>query len=430
MLRKLLKHEFRATGRIMLPLFGILLLVSVGANFSSRGMLNSDSSLLRTLGTIFIMLFIVGIFAVGIISFVLMINRFYKNLLQDEGYVMMTLPVCVHQQIWSKLIVSTVWFAATVVVIGLSCCIMAFDIRFVGDLWHGLRRGTAAFVRTGLLRPVSALLFGHVHRLQFSQSQGASERGILYRNGHCSPDSGRPRHGTGERFLVPPASAGLGAQRFRCGRYASGYVVFDRSGTYLLCRFLFLNGLLLAKTPESGVNYDSRCPGGHTPGQFLCKGDLMAFWETVLGKYIMTMAIAAVPVVELRGAIPAGIAAGLDPWLACGAAIFGNLLPVPFIILLVRQVFDRLRKHAFFAPKIDALERRAHLKGRLVRKYRLLGLMLFVAIPLPGTGAWTGALIAAFLNIRLRHALPAITLGLLIAGSLVTLMTLGIIHLL
>ena len=81
MLRKLLKHEFRATGRIMLPLFGILLLVSVGANFSSRGMLNSDSSLLRTLGTIFIMLFIVGIFAVGIISFVLMINRFYKNLL-------------------------------------------------------------------------------------------------------------------------------------------------------------------------------------------------------------------------------------------------------------------------------------------------------------------------------------------------------------
>ena len=84
MLRKLLKHEFRATGRIMLPLFGILLLVSVGANFSSRGMLNSDSSLLRTLGTIFIMLFIVGIFAVGIISFVLMINRFYKNLLRND----------------------------------------------------------------------------------------------------------------------------------------------------------------------------------------------------------------------------------------------------------------------------------------------------------------------------------------------------------
>ena len=144
----------------------------------------------------------------------------------------------------------------------------------------------------------------------------------------------------------------------------------------------------------------------------------------------MTMAIAAVPVVELRGAIPAGAAAGLNPWLACIAAVIGNLLPVPFIILLVRRVFDWLRKHPFFAPKIDALERTAHLKGRMVRKYRLLGLTLFVAVPLPGTGAWTGALVAAFLDIRLRHALPAITLGVLIAGSIVTLMTLGVIHLL
>ena len=156
----------------------------------------------------------------------------------------------------------------------------------------------------------------------------------------------------------------------------------------------------------------------------------MALFETVLGKCIMTMAIAAVPVVELRGAIPAGVALGLEPQLACGAAIVGNLLPVPFIILLVRQAFDLLRKHPFFATKIDALERRAHLKGRLVRKYRLLGLTLFVAIPLPGTGAWTGALVAAFLNIRLRNALPAITLGVLIAGGLVTLMTMGVIHLL
>ena len=158
--------------------------------------------------------------------------------------------------------------------------------------------------------------------------------------------------------------------------------------------------------------------------------DAMAFLETVLGKCIMTRAIAAVPVVELRGAIPAGTAAGLNPWLACAAAMVGNLLPVPFIILLVRRVFDRLRKHPFFAPKIAALERRAHLKGRLVRKYRLPGLALFVAIPLPGTGAWTGALVAAFLNIRLRHALPAIALGVLAAGIIVTLMTLGVVHLL
>ena len=103
MLRKLLKHEFRATARIMLPLFGLLVLASVGANLSIRGMLDSDSTFLSTLGTILIMLFTVAIVAVGIMAFILMINRFYKNLLQDEGYVMMTLPVSIHQQIWSKL---------------------------------------------------------------------------------------------------------------------------------------------------------------------------------------------------------------------------------------------------------------------------------------------------------------------------------------
>ena len=85
----------------------------------------------------------------------------------------------------------------------------------------------------------------------------------------------------------------------------------------------------------------------------------MAFFETVLEKCIMTMAIAAVPVVELRGAIPAGIAAGLDPWLACGAAILGNLLPVPFIILLVRPGFDLLREQPFFVPENCAPGRRA-----------------------------------------------------------------------
>ena len=101
MLRKLLKHEFRATARIMLPLFGLLVLASVGANLSIRGMLDSDSTFLSTLGTILIMLFTVAIVAVGIMAFILMINRFYKNLLQDEGYVMMTLPVSIHQQIWT-----------------------------------------------------------------------------------------------------------------------------------------------------------------------------------------------------------------------------------------------------------------------------------------------------------------------------------------
>ena len=156
----------------------------------------------------------------------------------------------------------------------------------------------------------------------------------------------------------------------------------------------------------------------------------MPIEETLFHETLLTFATAMVPVLELRGAIPVGVAAGLSPAAACAAAILGNMVPVPFIMLLIRRIFDWLRGNAFFGPRIERLERRAHLKGRVVRKYRLVGLMILLAVPLPGTGAWTGALIAAFLNIRLRHALPAITLGLLIAGSLVTLMTLGLIHLL
>ena len=151
--------------------------------------------------------------------------------------------------------------------------------------------------------------------------------------------------------------------------------------------------------------------------------------ETVFGKLLLTFATAMAPVIELRGAIPVGIAAGLPPAVACAAAILGNLLPVPFIMLLARRVFNWLRDTRLFGPKIVWLERRAHLKGRIVRKYRLLGLVVLVAIPLPGTGAWTGALVASLLDIRLRNALPAILLGLVIAGVLITLLTLGVVRL-
>ena len=144
---------------------------------------------------------------------------------------------------------------------------------------------------------------------------------------------------------------------------------------------------------------------------------------------MLTFGTAMVPVLELRGAIPVGVAAGLPPALACGAAILGNMVPVPFIMLLIRRIFDWLRQTALFGPMIEWLERRAHLKVRLVRKYRLPVLIILVAIPLPGTGAWTGALVAALLDIRMRHALPAIFLGVAIAGALVTAVTMGVVHL-
>lgn len=152
----------------------------------------------------------------------------------------------------------------------------------------------------------------------------------------------------------------------------------------------------------------------------------MEFWRAAGQTFLM----ATVPVIELRGALPFGMALGLPVWAAYLAAVLGNLFPVPFILLLLRRTFAWLRRFPRLGKWVAALERRAHLKGRTVRKYRLAGLVLLVAVPLPGTGAWTGALVASALDIRMRRALPAIFLGLVIAAAITTAITLGLFGLL
>ena len=116
MLTKLLKHEFRATARIMGPLYLVLLAVALGFNFSAR-LMDSGNFVLNMLAALVVMAYVVAITAVFIVAFILMLQRFYKNLLGDEGYIMFTLPASVHQHVWSKLIVSAVWFIATGVVV-------------------------------------------------------------------------------------------------------------------------------------------------------------------------------------------------------------------------------------------------------------------------------------------------------------------------
>ena len=138
-------------------------------------------------------------------------------------------------------------------------------------------------------------------------------------------------------------------------------------------------------------------------------------------KLLLTFLISMVPVIELRGAIPVGIASGLEPWLVCALAIAGNLLPVPFILLFIRHIFAWMRRFDRLRPIVEALEKKASGKSTKVRKYEVLGLFLFVAIPLPGTGAWTGSLIAALMEMRLKRALPTIALGVMAAGIAVTL---------
>jgi uncharacterized membrane protein len=144
------------------------------------------------------------------------------------------------------------------------------------------------------------------------------------------------------------------------------------------------------------------------------------------GEALLTFLIAMVPVIELRGAIPLGVSMGLHPWAAMAVSVVGNMVPVPFIILFIRQIFKWMRE---YMPRLEGLisrmERRAEGKWDRVHKYSFLGLLLLVAIPLPGTGAWTGALVAALLDMRLRSALPSIFFGVLIAGFLVTGLTFG-----
>ena len=105
------------------------------------------------------------------------------------------------------------------------------------------------------------------------------------------------------------------------------------------------------------------------------------------------------------------------------------MVPVPFIIIYIRHIFTWLRKRSkWWDEKIARLEKKAHLKGRVVRKYSTIGLCILVAIPLPGTGAWTGALVAAVLDMRLKKAILAIFLGVCIAAAIMTMVTFGLIH--
>lgn len=134
---------------------------------------------------------------------------------------------------------------------------------------------------------------------------------------------------------------------------------------------------------------------------------------------LFTMMLAMVPLLELRGAIPYGIAQGLPFWQVFFLAFIGNMIPVPFIILFIRRLFEMLYKAPVLGELVERMEKKAHLKGDIVNRYRMLGLFLLVAAPIPGTGAWTAALVVAYLDIRLTHAFPVIALGVMVSGLLV-----------
>lgn len=149
--------------------------------------------------------------------------------------------------------------------------------------------------------------------------------------------------------------------------------------------------------------------------------------QTTIGKLIATVIISMLPIVELRGGIPYGVGFGLNPWAAMVAAMVGNLLPIPFILLLLNTVLEFFRKQKGILGKAaNWLENKAYKNKSTIDKYGIWGLIILVAIPLPGTGAWTGALVATVLRMERKKAFPCIVAGVLIAGVVVTAISYGV----
>lgn len=142
-------------------------------------------------------------------------------------------------------------------------------------------------------------------------------------------------------------------------------------------------------------------------------------------KEVIIFIISMIPILELRGGLLAAGPAFLDVemWRAIPICIVGNLIPVPFILLFITAIFNWLKKTRLFRPMVEKLENRAMNKKDQIEKYEFWGLLLFVGIPLPGTGAWTGSLIASLLGIRFRKAFPAVVLGVLLAAFIMTVLS-------
>lgn len=146
---------------------------------------------------------------------------------------------------------------------------------------------------------------------------------------------------------------------------------------------------------------------------------LVQWFSENLSQYISPEAvifiISMIPILELRGGLLAASLLKISAVKAIPICIIGNIIPIPFILLFIRQIFKWLKKTNLFRGVVEALENRAMKKSDNIKKYEFWGLMLFVGIPLPGTGAWTGSLIASLLNIDIKKASLAILCGIALA---------------
>lgn len=157
---------------------------------------------------------------------------------------------------------------------------------------------------------------------------------------------------------------------------------------------------------------------------------IVEFFSGKIPNEITVFLISLMPVLELRGGLIAAGFLGIlkeEPVRTFLVCFVGNMLPIPFILLFIRKIFDMMRHLGKLGRFIVRMEKKAEKHRGTIEKYGVWGLLLLVAIPLPGTGAWTGALVAACMDIRMRHALPVIAVGVLIAGLIVGSLSLGLI---
>lgn len=139
-----------------------------------------------------------------------------------------------------------------------------------------------------------------------------------------------------------------------------------------------------------------------------------------LGNEIYVLLIAMVPLIELRGAIPVGIGLGLETWKALLFGVIGSSIPAPFLILFFRKILEFMKKFEKLKFITDFLDNHIAKKTLKLKSAKAIGLYIFVAIPLPSTGAYTGSILASIFNMRLKEALPPIILGNLTAGLIMT----------
>ncbi|NLB16247.1 MAG: small multi-drug export protein [Clostridiales bacterium] len=146
---------------------------------------------------------------------------------------------------------------------------------------------------------------------------------------------------------------------------------------------------------------------------------------TLFKNILWVFFISALPFVELRGAIPVGAALGLDWHLSFILSVLGNMLPVPFILIFMKRVIKWMKSTKKLKGIAERIENHTLKKSKLVGNIEAAGLIILIAIPLPGTGAWTGAMTALLLNMKLRYAVFCILIGVILAGIIVTGITYG-----